>query len=76
MTKDEVLALGVSEDKYRAFQEAYRRDLNKVANQKRIEDETDWKTRSAINAMVKLIKKPETLNDILKFINKAYYREV
>lgn len=76
MTKEEILSLGVPEDKYRAFQAMYSRDLNKLANHKKAEEDADWATRSAIHAMLKLIKRPETLNRILRYINSAYYNEV
>lgn len=76
MTKEEVLAFGVPESKYRAFQAAYQRDLNKIATHKREMEDANWQTRSAIHAMLKLIKHPETLDGILKYINTAYYREV
>ena len=76
MTKEEALALGVPEDKYRAFVAAYNKDLNKRQHNKREMDEADWETRSAIIAMLKLIKKPETLCSILKYINSAYFKEV
>lgn len=76
MTKEEVLAFGVPEDKYRAFQTAYYRDLRKLSEQKREEEDANWQTRSAIHAMLKLIKRPETLGNILKYVNSAYYREV
>lgn len=74
MTKEEVLALGVPEDKYRAFQMAYNADLNKRIEQKRETDDADWLTRNAITAMVKLIKKPESLKCILDYINKTYWK--
>ena len=76
MTKDEVLSLGVPEDKYRAFQMAYQRDLNKLAKRQRAAEDADQLTRSAIHAMLELIKRPETLDRILQYINKAYYMEV
>lgn len=77
MTKEEVLALGVPEDKYREFQTLYNRDLNKLSKHyERAEADEGYQTRSAIHAMLKMIKKPKTLHDILKYINKAYYREV
>ena len=75
MTKEEVLALGVSKDKYRAFQMAYQRDLNKIANSMREEEDADWQTRSAIHGMLKLIKRPETLKSILVYVNSAYFKE-
>ena len=75
MNRQEVLALGVPEEKYKEFQELYNRDLNsRVAS--RMAEDNESSLRSAINAMLKLIKHPETLNGILKYINTAYYREV
>lgn len=76
MTKEEVLSLGVPESKYRAFQIAYQRDLNKMANHKRESEDADWQTRSAILAMLKLIKRTDTLHRILRYIYKEYYAEV
>lgn len=76
MTKEEVLAFGVPESKYRAFQAAYQRDLNKLESHRRAEEDANWQTRSAIHAMLKLIKRPETLNAILLYVNSAYYKEV
>lgn len=76
MNREEVLALGVPEEKYKEFQYLYNRDLEKAANRKCRLDDEGGQTRSAIYAMLKLIKRPETLNSILKYINTAYYREV
>ena len=76
MTKSEALAFGVSEDNYRAFMEVYHKDVAKRAAQKRDSDDADRVLRSAIVAMLRMIKKPETLESILQFINKQYYREV
>lgn len=76
MTRDEVLALGVPESKYRAFQAAYYKDLNELADKKRHNEDADYQTRNAINAMLKLIKKPETLRSVLTFVNDAYFKEV
>ena len=76
MTKDEILSFGVPEEKYRAFQAAYQRDVNKIAERRRAEEDADSQTRSAIVAMLKLIKRPDTLRDILNHVNKAYYKEV
>lgn len=78
MSRDEVLALGVPEDKYSEFQACYNRDLEKAARrlQRKAEDNSNDQVKSAIFAMLKLIKKPETLEGILKYINTAYYREI
>ena len=74
MSRDEVLALGVPEEKYAEFQELYNRDLNcRVTSRTAKNAKSD--TLSAILAMLKLIEKPETLDGILKYINNAYYRE-
>lgn len=75
MTKQEVLSLGVPEEKIKEFQMLYNRDMNSRVTSRTLED-ADGSLRSAILAMLKLIKKPETLESILKFINTAYYREV
>lgn len=76
MTKEEILALGVPEDKYRDFQRIYSRDVNRAAKHERKMDGIDQDTIAAIHAMLKLIKRPETLLKILKYVNKAYYDEV
>ena len=76
MNKNEVLALGVPEEKYREFQYYYNRDLEKLANRKRTEEDVNWETRSAIQSMLKLIKRPETLKAILVYVNSAYFKEV
>ncbi len=76
MTKDEVLSFGVPEEKYRSFQATYQRDLNRLAKHSRFEADTDQETRSAIHAMLKLIKRPETLHSILVYVNSAYFKEV
>lgn len=76
MTRDEVLALGVPADKVRAFQAAYMKDLNKLATKKRMEEDENYETRAAIAAMLKMIKRRETLHKVLQFINKEYFREV
>lgn len=76
MNRQEVLALGVPEEKYKEFQYFYNRDLEKAANRKHAEEDADWQTRSAIHAMLKLIKRPETLKAILVYVNSAYFKEV
>ncbi len=76
MTKEEIIALGVPEEKYREFQRVYSRDVNKAAKHERMTEGIDQETRAAIHAMLKLIKRPETLGKILKYVNSAYYNEV
>lgn len=76
MLKEEVLAFGVPEEKLKEFQEVYHRDCRKAAYRMGKAVDPDADTRSAINAMLKLIKRPETLNKILRDINKYYYSEV
>lgn len=76
MTKEEILALGVPEEKYREFQRIYSRDVNRAAKHERTVEGIDQETRAAIHAMLKLIKRPETLGKILKYVNTAYYNEV
>lgn len=76
MSRDEVLAFGVPEDKVKEFQEVYNRDLRKAADRlTRKRDDDGGETRAAIYAMLKLIKQPDTLARILQNINKAYYTE-
>ena len=76
MTKQEVLALGVSEERYADFQAAYHRDLNKLADKKRKDDDAEASTRSAVFAMLKLVKKRESLERILKHVHRVYCEEV
>lgn len=76
MTKQEVLSLGVPEDKYTEFQAAYYRDLNKLADKKRKEDDAEASTRSAVFALLKLVKKRDSLERILKHIYHVYCEEV
>lgn len=76
MTKQEVLSLGVPEDKYTEFQAAYYRDLNKLADKKRKEDDEEASTRSAVFALLKLVKKRDSLERILKHIYHVYCEEV
>lgn len=76
MTKQEVLSLGVPEDKYTEFQAAYYRDLNKLAAKKRNEDDAEASTRSAVFAMLKLVKKRDSLERILKYVHRVYCEEV
>lgn len=81
MIKEEAIALGVPEEKYREFQNAYNRDLNlraqRIANSMYADsrDGEEWVTLSAIYAMLKMIKRHDTLESILRYINTAYYRE-
>lgn len=75
MTKTEVLSFGVPEERYKEFQEKYNRDLNSRLRSE-MSKEADPLIRSAILAMLELIKRPETLESILKYINKAYFSEV
>lgn len=76
MTKQEVLALGVSEERYADFQAEYYRDLNKLAAKKRNEGDAEASTRSAVFAMLKLVKKRESLERILRYIHRVYCEEV
>ena len=76
MTKQEVLSLGVPEDKYTEFQAAYYRDLNKLADKKRKEDDAEASTRSAVFAMLKLVKKRQSLEKILHYCHSVYCEEV
>ena len=76
MTKQEVLSFGVSEERYADFQAAYHRDLNKLAAKKRNEDDAEASTRSAVFAMLKLVKKRESLERILRYIHRVYCEEV
>lgn len=84
MKRELLEELGVPEEKWKELRAEYWSDVNKAA--KRLEckknegqltsENEEWLTRSAIDAMLKLIKRPETLDRILQYINKAYYTEV
>ena len=74
MKKEEALALGVTEENYKQFRELYNRDLNCRVTA-RTAYNTEDATRAAILAMLKLIKRPETLDSILKYINQQFYKE-
>lgn len=75
MTPQEALAFGVPEERYKEFREVYNRDLNNRVAKKTAEKKINA-TMAAILAMLPLIKKPETMEAILKYINKVYFQEV
>lgn len=75
MTPQEAFAFGVPEERYKEFREVYNRDLNNRVAKRTAEKKADA-TMSAILAMLPLIKNQETMQAILKYINKAYFQEV
>lgn len=77
MKKEEILALGVPEEKIREFHELYNRDLNKaVVN---AIDHNRWRgkreTRTAIVSMLPMVRNEENLQKILKTITHFYLLE-
>ena len=77
MKKDEILALGVREEKIGEFQELYNRDLNKaVVN---VIDRNrgcgKGETRTAIISMLPMVRNEESLQKILKTITHFYLLE-
>lgn len=79
MNRQEVLALGVPEDKYKEFQAVYHRDLRKAAERivKKNEDcrivPTVDEYREAILAIIKLLPDPERLKRVLGVANNQYF---
>lgn len=70
MNRDEVLALGVPEERLREFQDKYNRDLKKaIKNQP---DSSTKAIRAAIDSMLTLIDNPMALREILKFVTRLY----
>lgn len=70
MNKDEVLALGVPEERLRDFQDKYNRDLKRaIKNQ---QDGSAKAIRAAIDSMLPLIHSTPALREILKFVTRIY----
>lgn len=70
MKKEEVLALGVPEEKIREFQALYNRDLDN-----RMRHPRDSGVRSAIVSMLPMIQQEENLRKILKSVTYFYVAE-
>ena len=70
MKKDEVLALGVPEERLREFQDKYNQDLKKaVRNQ---QDGSAKAIRAAIESMLPLIRSTPALREILNLVTRLY----
>lgn len=76
MTKEEVLALGVPEEKYRLFQTAYNKEVNERAAKKRLEEDELQSYRAAIDSVLALITREDKLGRVLHFAFKAFFEEV
>lgn len=76
MTKEEVLALGVPEYKYREFQAVYNCEINERAAKKRQEEDELQSFRAAIDAVLALITREDKLRRVLNFAFKAFFEEV
>lgn len=70
MKKEEILALGVPEEKIREFQELYNRDLDN-----RLRHPKDSGIRAAIASMLPMIQQEENLRKILKSVTHFYIAE-
>lgn len=70
MKKEEILALGVQEDKIREFQDLYNRDLDN-----RLRHPKDSGIRAAIVSMLPMIREEENLRKILKSATHFYIAE-
>ena len=77
MKKEEILSLGVPEEKIREFQELYNRDLNKavVSAIDRNRGCGKGETRTAIVSMLPMVRNEESLQKILKTITHFYLLE-
>ena len=68
MNRDEVLALGVPEERLREFQDKYNRDLKKaIKNQP---DGSAKAIRAAIDSMLPLIRSTPALREILELVTR------
>lgn len=70
MKRDEVLALGVPEERLSEFQDKYNQDLKKaVRNQ---QDGSAKAIRAAIDSMLPLIRSTPALREILNLVTRLY----
>ena len=70
MNRDEVLSLGVPEERLRDFQDKYNRDLKKaIRNQ---QDGSAKAIRAAIDSMLPLIHSTPALREILELVTRLY----
>ena len=71
MTREEAIALGVSEERLKEFQELYHRDLRKAAQR---ESSSASNLRAAIAGLLPVIKDAEELRRILVLATESYCR--
>lgn len=70
MKRDEVLALGVPEERLREFQDKYNQDIKKaIKNQ---QDGSAKAIRAAIESMLPLIRSTPALREILNLVTRLY----
>lgn len=76
MTKAELQALGLPDDKQKEFQRIYYRDLHRAAQRMAQEGKTAEieELRDGIIAMIRLIPDPDRLRRILATANHQYMR--
>ena len=70
MTREEVLALGVPEERLKEFQAYYGRDLQRAVNRKA--EGSSRAVRTAIESMLPLIRRPAALREILDLMIRLY----
>lgn len=70
MNRDEIIALGVPEERLRDFQGKYNRDLKKAA--KRRQEGSASSIRTAIESMLPLIHSHTALREILNLVTRLY----
>jgi len=70
MNRDEVLSMGVPEERLREFQNKYNQDLKKaVRNQ---QDGSAKAIRAVIDSMLPLIRSTPALREILELVTRLY----
>lgn len=70
MNRDEVLSLGVPEERLKEFQDKYNRDL--MRSIKNHQDGSAKAIRSAIESMLPLIRSTPALREILELVTRLY----
>lgn len=78
MTKQEMIAYGVPEDRVREFSKAYHKDIRELATRdaQYILDKKDvTNLRTAILALVPTLKNADSLRHVLKAVNRAAFAE-
>ena len=75
MTKGELLALGLPEERVKEFQEIYHRDVRKAARLLNAPDRRADELRSAVSSMLSALSETESLRAILAAASQHYVRE-